>query len=194
VGLDELKDWVQLGQGAVTTVAIVIAGVWAYYTFVLGRSDTAQVQIECGLKQAITTANGQILAISVILRNTGRTRVDQLSCDITVVPVTYHQSDRASLALIDPLPDRVLDQGERGSDFAWSPMFRRLVALEPNEEVAEDIMLLVGTTLSASVDDGGTLAGTVYCRGRVFGGRVLLRRRRVAWVWRGVLESRTAGE
>jgi hypothetical protein len=194
VGLDELKDWVQLGQGAVTTVAIVIAGVWAYYSFVVGRSATAHVQIECGLKQVITTANGQILAVSVTLRNTGRTRVDGLSCDITVAPVTYHQSNRGSLALIDPLPIRVVDEGERGSDFAWSLMFKRLVALEPNEEVAEDILLLVGNTLSASVDDGGTLAAEVACGGRVFGGRVLLRRRPGAWVWRGVLESRTAGE
>ena len=101
----ELKDWVALGQDAVTIVAIVVAGVWAYYTFIVGRSSAAQVQIECGLKRMIATASGKILAISVTLRNTGRTRVDELSCDITVAPIPQDRSDRASLAFIDPPSD-----------------------------------------------------------------------------------------
>lgn len=187
--VEDLKDWVQVGQGVATIVAIIVAGVWAYYVFAVGRSATAHVQIECRLKWVIPTANGKILAISVVLRNTGRTRVDQLRCELTVAPIRNPQDNPAPLNYIDPLPDRAVEQGTRRK------IFGRLSALEPNEEVAEDTLLFVGREVSTLENDYGTLAAQVYCSGRIFRGGVILRRSRRgdgAWVWRGVFESPTA--
>ena len=194
--LDWLKDWIQIAQGLATIAAILIAGVWAYYVFAVGRSATAQVQVGCRLKQVIARPNDKILCISVTLTNTGRTRVDKLSCKITIVPVANYRDDQAPLAFLELLPERVLDEGRLGYDFAWGKMFIATVALEPNEVVAEDILLSVGTGSPASANDLGAFAAEVTCEGYVFGGRIILRRnrRQKAWSWRGILNSRTTSE
>lgn len=186
--LDWLKDWVQIAQGLATIAAILVAGVWAYYVFAVGRSATAQVQITCHLKEVIASQGGKILCISVMLTNTGRTRVADLSCEIIAAPVANSGDDRATLAFLEPLPERVLDAGEPGSDFAWGRMFRETVGLEPNEAVAEDILLSVRAGSPASADDPGAFAAEVHCRGNILGGR------KGDWGWRGILNSRKAGE
>jgi hypothetical protein len=188
VELDGLKDWVQIAQGLATIAAILIAGVWAYYVFAVGRSATAQVQIGCHLKQVIASPDGEILCISVTLTNTGRTRVDGLSCEIIAAPVTNYAEDRAGFAFLEPLPVSVLDAGELGSDFAWGKMFKETVGLEPNEAVAEDILLSIRAGSPTSADDPGAFAAEVHCRGNILGGRT------GDWGWRGVLNSRRAGE
>ena len=194
--LDWLKDWVQIAQGLATIAAILIAGVWAYYVFAVGRSATAQVQVGCHLKQVIARPNDKILCISVTLTNTGRTRVDELSCKITVVPIADSSDDRGHLAFMELLPERVLNEGIPGSDLAWGKMFIATVALEPNEVVAEDILLSVRAGSHASADDPGAFAAEVTCEGYVFGGRIILRRnrRQKSWSWRGILDSRTTRE
>ena len=194
--LDLLKDWVQIAQGLATIAAILIAGVWAYYVFVVGRSATAQVQVGCQLKQVSSLPDHEIAGISVTLTNTGRTRVDELSCEIIAAPLASHGDDRASLVFMEPLPERVLNEGDLGSDFAWGKMFVATVALEPNEVVAEDILLSVRTGSPAPTDDIGAFAVEVTCEGYVFGGRIILRRnlRRKSWSWRGILHPRTARE
>lgn len=194
--LDLLKDWVQIAQGLATIAAILIAGVWAYYVFAVGRSATAQVQVGCQLKQVIARTNDRFLCISVTLTNTGQTRVDELSCKITVVPITDASDDRAKLAFVELLPERVLNEGIPGTDLAWGKMFIATVALEPNETVAEDVLLTVGAGSHAPVEDPGAFAAEVTCEGYVFGGRIILRRnrRRKYWSWRGILDPQTAGK
>ena len=192
--LDWLKDWVQIAQGLATIAAILIAGIWAYYVFAVGRSATAQVQITCHLKEVSSLPDHKILGISVTLTNTGRTRVDGLSCEITAAPVANSADDRASLVFMELLPERLLNEGELGSDFAWGQMFTATVALEPNEVVAEDILLSVRSP--ASANGLGAFAAEVTCDGDVFGGRIILRRDRLrkSWSWRGLLDSRRAAE
>lgn len=194
--LDWLKDWIQIVQGLATIAAILIAGIWAYYVFVVGRSATAQVQIGCHLKRVIASPGGKILCISVMLTNTGRTRVGGLSCEIIAAPVANSGDDRASLAFLEPLPERVLNEGEPGSDFAWGKIFKETVALEPDEAVAEDILLSVRTGSPASAEDPGAFAAEVHCQGNILGGRIILRQtlRPKDWGWRGILNSRMAAE
>jgi hypothetical protein len=196
VELDGLKDWVQIAQSLITIAAILIAGVWAYFVFVVGRSATAQVQIGCHLKQVITSPDRAILCISVTLTNTGRTRVDGLSCEIIAAPVASRADQRASLAFLEPMPERILDEGELGSDFAWGKIFKETVALEPNEAVAEDILLAIRNGSPTSAGDHSMFAAEVHCRGNILGGRIILRqtRRPKDWGWRGILDSRGAGE
>lgn len=190
--LDWLKDWIQVAQSLATIAAILIAGIWAYYVFAVGRSATAQVQITCHLKQATSLPDHKVLGISVTLTNTGRTRVDGLSCEIIAAPVANSADDRASLVFMELLPERLLNEGELGSDFAWGKMFTATVALEPNEVVAEDILLSVRSP--ASANGLGAFAAEVTCDGDVFGGRIILRRNRFrkSWSWRGILDSRMA--
>jgi hypothetical protein len=52
--LDTPTTWesvVQVAQGLVTTLAVLIGGIWAFYIFILGRTFSASVQIQLELKQ-----------------------------------------------------------------------------------------------------------------------------------------------
>jgi hypothetical protein len=85
--LGSLKDGIELVQGAVTILAILLAGLWGLYVFFLGRSTTASVQIKADVKDLIVLENGgKVTVISVMLLNTGRTLIRKDVCRFSVGP------------------------------------------------------------------------------------------------------------
>lgn len=172
----QLRDWVQIVQGLLTIAAISIGGFWAFYVFILGRSSTAHVWIQCKLERAKSVTNGKkVAAVSVTLKNTGRTRVRKEACYVEVAPLAHDQAGRSDLRFVDASPDPLYS--------VTSTAFEKVEALEPGEEVAEDVLLAWGESPGTS-----TFGMVVEFKGRVFLGR-----RSKSWVWRGTFEAGTTG-
>jgi hypothetical protein len=173
--LTELATTVDILQGLVTIAGILIAGAWALYVFVLGRSYTANVQIQFGLKQVVELANSnntKIAVVTIRMKNAGRTRVKKGFVQLNVQPITDDELDRPGLMLVPTSLDLHKAKGY--------PIFRELAALEPDEEVVEDVMLAMGHYSKLKVE--------VYFVGSVF--RIIFGRGdNLSWVARGILDT-----
>jgi len=172
--LGSLKDGIELVQGAVTILAILLAGIWALYVFFLGRSTTASVQIQADLKYMIDLGNGgKVTVISAKFLNTGRTRIRKDVCRFSVGPLTRLEPGRSDLRPLDASPDVAFQQ-------TWE-IFGDLLTLEPNEEAAEDVSF--AWDRSSLFSDGLRAFGIVVS----FEGNWLLGFRRKRWARRAVL-------
>jgi hypothetical protein len=128
------KTWqpvVEVVQGLLASLAILVGGVWAFYVFVLGRAHSASVQIQLRFKQVMSRGNGgEVIdnraVISIRLKNAGRTRVDKRRCKIGIEPITEKQM-RGQQAL-QPITNTMSPLEAR-----WYPVFETLIGLEPRE-------------------------------------------------------------
>src|SRR5215211_7116651 len=168
--LSSAKDWVEILQGTVTTLAILLAGLWALYVFFLGRSTTASVRIEFELKDLLDLGKeGRIAVITAKFTNVGRTHVDKDICRFSVWPLTSTRlrPDLSLLRSIDVSPDVLHQQ-------TWE-ILEGLTALEPNEEVTQDVAFAWDT--SSTFPDEPHIFGLVLS----FEGRWLLGLRKKRW-------------
>ena len=178
--LSSVKDWVEILQGALTTLAIVFAGLWALYVFFLGRSTTASVRIEFELKQLLgLEKGGQIAVITAKFTNVGRTHVRKDICRFGIWPLTSTRlrSDLSHLRPVDSSPDILYQQ-------VWE-ILEGLTALEPNEEVTQDVAFAWNT--SHIFPSEPHMFGLVLS----FEGRWLLGLRKKRWAVYGVLPIQT---
>lgn len=137
---DELKTWVEIVQGIVTCVGILAAGIWSFFTFVLGRSFAPNIQIQFDLKQIISLMDGRAAVVTVRIKNIGRAKVRKLSCHIASTDVVV-STRSAALPLLSRL-DTPLDYSQ-----AEVNVYRILEThsfLEPGEETNEDVLFKLG--------------------------------------------------
>ncbi len=176
-GLDITVDTL---QGLVTTAGILVAGAWAFYVFVLGRSFSANVHMNFELERVIELSGNRVAVLAVRAKNIGRTRVRKSSVHVHFAPIAEDEFDQPPLALIPSKLDMT-----RMKRYA---VFEDLVALEPDEEVADDLMLSLGPHSMLKVE--------VVFVGRVVLGRAFQAieddRGDPAWVSRGVLDLSAA--
>ena len=168
-------------QSVVTTAGILVAGVWAFYVFVLGRSFSANVHMTFDLERVIHSPTARVAVLAVKAKNIGRTRVHKKSVHIHVVPIAEDELDGPPLALIPGKLD--MTRMKRYS------IFEDLAALEPDEEVTEDIMLCLGPHSRLKVEVrfvGRVVLGRAF---RAFEGG----RGDPGWVSRGVLDLPATG-
>jgi hypothetical protein len=180
---DGLANTVDVVQGLVTTAGILVAGVWAFYVFVLGRSFSANVHMTFDLERVIESPTARVAVLAVKAKNIGRTRVHKRSVHIHVVPIAEDELDQPPLALI---PGKL-----NMTRMKRYPIFEDLAALEPDEEVTEDVMLSLGSHSRLKVEVrfvGRVVLGRAF---RIFEGG----RGDPGWVSRGVLDlTRTGGD
>jgi hypothetical protein len=137
--LDNIKLVTQILQNIITSIGIIAAGLWSYYTFVRGRSFAPNVKIEFSLKQ-ITEIDGKKLAtISITLKNTGRTRINKDNCWLSIGQINIKSDETFTIIRQDESLDISLSQSKVYPiilDHHW---------LEPNEEVREDLLFDIGS-------------------------------------------------
>lgn len=175
-----LPSAVDVVQGLVTTAGILVAGVWAVYVFVLGRSFSANVHMHFELERIMDPPGARVAVIAVKAKNVGRTRVRKSSVHIHIEPLADGDLDQPPLALVSGKLD--LTRMRR------YPIFEDLVALEPDEEVAEDVMFSLGPHSRLKVEVrfvGRVVLGRFS---RAFGGG----RGDPSWISRGVLDLAAA--
>lgn len=180
-------------QSLLTTLGLLIGGLWVLYIFVLGRSYMAHVQIQVDLKYVPDLAGDRGVVVSVKLKNIGRTRVRKVVCAMSIMLLTDERLNalkprrefvahrpEAALKLINTSLNRRKD----GFPSKEHPIFSALVGLEPDEEATEDFIFFLGETSIVKVD--------VIFTGIVFASSgPLFRGRRRTWGAHTILDTRT---
>lgn len=143
---DELKTWAEIFQSIVTTLAVIIAGVWSYFTFIRGRTFAANVKISVVLKQAIVLEGKKAAIVTVSIENIGRTKVKKQSCDLATTS-TY---DNGRM-----FPGRSLSRIDTSFDFSEAEnvysIFEWTDILEPAEVSSTDVLIHIGDQAAITV-------------------------------------------
>jgi hypothetical protein len=153
---DTVQTVSQTAQSFLTALAIILGGVWALYTFVLGRSVAGTVQIQIEPTSFISEQGKHAAVVSVPIKNIGRTLITKENAEIQVMPITdanlklQRPAMRLMSASLDPRISRTPAPGGYPRSL---PLFEgRVGRLEPGEEVREDILLLFGEYRMAKVE------------------------------------------
>ncbi len=141
MGLEDIKTWVEIVQSVVTTIGLLAAGIWSYYTFVRSRAFAPNVKIEFALKSVVELDQAQGVIIAVKVRNIGKTKVDRSVCLVTVQAVVEPRviAGRVEFIRIDQLDDQASDATKRDYSILDNHGY-----LEPGEHVEEDMLFLLG--------------------------------------------------
>jgi hypothetical protein len=89
------------------------------------------------LERIIESPTARVVVLAVKAKTIGRTRVHKRSVHIHVVPIAEDELDQPPLA---PIPGKL-----NMTRMKRYPIFEDLAALEPDEEVTEDVMLSLGS-------------------------------------------------
>jgi hypothetical protein len=89
------------------------------------------------LERIIESPTARVAVLAVKAKTVGRTRVHKRSVHIQVVPIAEDELDQPPLA---PIPGKL-----NMTRMKRYPIFEDLAALEPDEEVTEDVMLSLGS-------------------------------------------------
>jgi hypothetical protein len=147
VVLEATINWVsvvQVIEGFLTTLAILVGGIWVFYVFILGRSHSASVRIQLKAKQSIIRENEEYPVISVNLKNVGQTHVDKRLCTIGIAPIS---DDR----LRDQPGLRPIRNTMSKEDTKLYEIFTLLRKLEPEAETEANVLLPMGKTTAVKV-------------------------------------------
>lgn len=159
---DDLKTWVDVIQGVLTSIGIILAGWWSIFTFGLGRSFAPNVILEVTLKNIVELKTTKWVILSIRAKNIGKTRIRKEACKITCIPVykdSMESNDKREFKRIDPDEKRILEILPRQYD-----VLNAHDSLEPEEEAKEDLLLEIN---SASILKAGiTFYGHKYLWGR----------------------------
>ena len=137
----DLKTWVEIVEGVVTSIGILAAGIWSFYVFVLGRSFAPNVQIRFRMRHPVDTTDRAGVIVSITIKNVGKTRVKKEDCWVALVPIALALSKNsapATLTRIDSPLEFDLSKAKVYSiftDHTW---------LEPDEEATEDVLITLG--------------------------------------------------
>ena len=101
--MNEWKDVTSIIQSVVTSIGIIIAGIWAYFLFIRQRLSYPRINIDFFVDDAQLPENTRLVHVQVDLKNIGNTLV---------------HSDYAQLRLrkIVPLPDEIIPNIKDGLD------------------------------------------------------------------------------
>lgn len=164
---EEVKTYVEIIQGLVTTIGIIAAGIWSFFTFVLGRSFAPNMQITFDLKQVVDLKDGKAAIVSVKIKNIGRTRVRKRRCYIATTSITdgSNAGDMPEFSRLD-----------ESLDFSTAKVYRVFDAhstLEPAEEATEDALFALGQSPTFKV------------------GMIFTDKRHNSWISSAILDVRT---
>lgn len=137
-----IKTWVEIIQIILGTLALLIAGFWTFYIFVLGRGFTIHADIT--IKHTIASHQNSLktLVLEIELKNSGRTAIKKMSGSMSLKPfdVPTIATNQASplLKKIDPSVDDTLTSPKIRIN-----LFKEQLYLEPGETTRESVSLIV---------------------------------------------------
>ncbi len=131
LSLTDTKTWVDIISTSVTTVAVLVGAVWAYFKFAKGRTFRPRVRIDLAA-QWRTIANAPVLHVRVTLKNMGASQ-------ITIV------QSGTGLRLALPAPavqhTRQVQWSEPQETFE---VFKDHAWLEPSETITDEQLVDIG--------------------------------------------------
>ena len=136
-------DALDAAQTIVQIAAVVVAGIWAYYKFVRGRTFARRAELEVAAS-LLETDDARAVRIRPTLRNTGAAKI-QLRAKIAYVYAVGREGWRARV-----------DWGDR---VASAALFANHAWLEAQETIVDDVLVPIDV---ARTD--GALAFRIECR------------------------------
>jgi len=137
-----LWDWLQLVSSIATTLAIVAAAVW----FIWRRASARSLQITLALLGVtmVDKNKNRVAIIRVQLKNNGQTRIRTEQTEDRQQSVScYFSAKEVEVFGRKPITHLIV----RGFDSGRILIFKKLIELEPNEVVSEDVPLALKLTL-----------------------------------------------
>jgi hypothetical protein len=128
--LENLETLASVLQAIVTSVAIAVGGIWAYYRFVKERTYRPRLAVTIGARLSSTHGGRSVLATRVAVKNIGASNVEL---------VRRGTGLRISTAL---LPDQDFSEVGWESKRVFS-VFAEHEWIEPNELVSHDALVTV---------------------------------------------------
>lgn len=132
MNLDELKTVTEIIQNVIASVAILVAGLWTFYIFVLGRSYSPHVQILVTPKYIYDSTSTKYTVLKLVAKNVGRTKATKDECYLAIEKIP---------AMDGQLGIRRIDSEVDFSEAKLYTVFLDHTILEPNEEVSEELAI-----------------------------------------------------
>jgi hypothetical protein len=137
--LTDIKTWVDIVQGTLTAFAILVAGFWSFYIFILGRVFTVHAQIDIKHTIIQSTDLHKHVLFDITARNTGRTAIKKLTCVMTLNPIELgtprKEKELSRFKRIDPSVSDMLS-----APATQINIFQEQLYLEPGEEAKEAVL------------------------------------------------------
>lgn len=136
--LDEIHKWAEITQAAVSAVAVIVAGFWAYLVFVRERRRFPQAVVEHEV-HAIVVGENLFVRANVKIRNVG-------SMLLTADQITVRVQKMFPMELSAPPPNQLSEP-----DFDWPILSCRQIdwpqgtcEIEPNESQPLPFDFIIG--------------------------------------------------
>ena len=130
--LNEIKTIVEIVQGIISTIAIIIAGIWSYFIFVLGRGHAINVKLELIPQYQFQSGDSSFIVMRVLVENIGRTKAGKEGCYIALEEISISETSK--------LPTRSDKSFNLNNSKVFS-VFENHQYLEPSEKLHEDIII-----------------------------------------------------
>lgn len=138
-GLDNTKTVFDIVQAGVTTIAIVVGGIWAYFKFVKGRTFKPRIQVELSGQWRDVRENGHIrksklLHVRIRVKNIGLS-------DIRLI-------QRGSGVLVSLMAEkqRIPPASSSWQDGKVYKVLRKHDWVEPGETVSDEFLVNLGVS------------------------------------------------
>ncbi|MUH01550.1 hypothetical protein F7734_58555 [Scytonema sp. UIC 10036] len=142
VKLSDVKTSIEIIQGIVTSIGIILAGIWSLWLFVFSRSFAGTLIINISFKRQIIIDNVPVAIVEVKVKNLGRTRVKK---EYFILSINEMESPFSATR------PYLLKTKER-SDFSKSYfIFDNLIEIEPNEEFQDEIPIVLNNVKNFQV-------------------------------------------
>jgi len=137
--LDQIQTTIGIIQAALTSIAIVIGGIWTYRQFIRNRQKYSKLSINHLVYSSSINKAYRLIRVTLNLKNHSQIKIKL--CDITL-----------RLLQVDPWPDEIIDKAlmPNETSFEWPLIEERIVSaeqnvIEPNEDDNLYFDFIVGT-------------------------------------------------
>jgi hypothetical protein len=118
-----LKEWTEIIQGSISTVALLVAGLWTYMLFVQKRQKYQRTSVEHRITHRPIGGGKVLLVVEVLIANTGDVLVALEAGETTVKQLVPPEPQ-----LLRQIAEQDLHQPRRHQSTGW-----KLIAYEPDE-------------------------------------------------------------
>lgn len=140
IKFNSINKKLEILQSVVTTGAIIIGGIWTYRIFLKERKDHPHANIQHEVSHIKLNETENLLLLSVIVQNEGKTAINLDSKVIRVQQIKPIIDCKEKGCYSKQKNDKTIYKLERDTDiFTWPMIFKResqqvYIQIEPNEK------------------------------------------------------------
>lgn len=140
MGIDQIKLFIEIASGILTTLAILVGGIWTFFVYIIGRNHAPNIQlaIQC---HPMIDAEGNTVLLKVTAKNVGHILVNRERCFLYITPISQPiRSNEFIISRLDPLHQEVLAHYPSTYE-----IFGSTASLNPGEQIDESVLLALNS-------------------------------------------------